>query len=314
MASLDGFLPLMNLGIRENFDLVGQTYPVMGKDLFDVKELAALYDQIVNYTGYRTLPQVRTFGGEIAEASIGRGFDKTFVQVHRGLKDILPDEIIMNDQYGMITRWCTSKGGLMAEIYATNDELLAAGFFAAGFATATPAPDSFDGQPLFSLSHPLSPGATQVQANMPQTTLPLGMAGMQAARANLEQQLKANGLTRYKNEIRKLVVNPNIKEIALQLAHGEWSPETANRAMNTIQGTFDVVSWPYWTTSGAANPNAYNSWFVLAEMNYLQWYIRESVTFESFRIPSVRSTAFASYQSQIMGAANFIGTYGSLSN
>lgn len=311
MASLDAFLPLMNKGIRKNYDIVGNTYHPIGKSLFHVENSTALYEQVQHYIGYQTLPQVRDFGGQITEASLGKSFSKQYIQVHRGLKDIIPKEVIMNDQYGMITRWCAARGGAMAEIYNTNDELLAAAFFQAGFATTTPAPGSFDGQPLFSLSHPLNPGSTQVQANRPATNLPLGFAALDGARAGLEQQLKANGLTIIENNIDRLVYNPNQERMAMHLAKSDWIPDTADRDLNTLKGRYKLVSWPYWRSSGSTNPNTYNSWFVLGETNYLDWFVREAVTFESEAILSIRSVMFASFQSQILGASNFIGVWGS---
>jgi hypothetical protein len=303
----------MVAGLQEAYDFLGRTNPTVGKTLFDAKPTTYGYQQVQHFNPYGTLPQQRDFGGDIAEASIEQGFGKNYLISMYGLKDVIAQEIIRRDNYGMLTRWCTTRGGALAEIYATHDELLAANYFAAQFSLTTPAPGSPDGVGLFSTSHPLSPQQpNNLQSNRPSTPLPFGMPGLQAARANIEQQLKANGLTRWDNDIDKVVFNPNIEEIVLQCLHSDWVPGTSDRDMNTMKNrNITPVSWKYWTASGATNPFAYNSWFALGKFNFLKWWTLTPVSFDSQKILGINSIMFASFQEQTLGHDAFWGTYGS---
>ena len=267
---------------------------------------------VQHFVPYGTLPQKRNFGSGIAEAAIQTGFSKTYLIDMYGLKDIVAEEIIRRDQYGMMTIWCNSRGGALREIYETHDEYLAANYLAAQFSTATPAPGSPDGVGLFSKVHPLNPYNTAPQSNTTSVPMPFGMPGLQAARANIEQQMKANGLTIWDNDIDRIVHNPNIEEIVLQCLHSKWVPNTSDRNMNTMKGKVGHVSWPYWRASGSTNPNAFNSWFALAKKNYLNWYTLTKTMFEQQKILGIHSIMFASFQEQTLGHDNYYGTFGSV--
>lgn len=303
----------MVLGLQKARDFLSQTYPAIGKNLFHVENTNAGYVQTQQFNPYGTMPQLRDFGSEITEASITQGFNKTFLISMYGLKDVIADEIIRRDQYGMLTRWCTARGGALAEIYATHDEYLAANFFAAQYSASTPIAGSPDGVALFSTVHPLSPqNLATTQSNTFSVAMPFGMPALQGARANLEQQRKSNGLTRWMNRPKKIVHNPNIEEIVLQCLHSEWVPNTSDRDMNTMRNRgIESVSWPYWTASGSTNANAFNSWFVLGEVHYLYWYMLTDVTFEQQRILGINSTMFASFQEQTLGQEVWYGSFGS---
>lgn len=303
---------LLNLGLQEAFNPLGMTYPNKGKSLFNVKDTNAGYVMTQHYVPYGTMPQTRNFGSGIAEASIEESWNKTFLISMYGLKDVVAAELIRRDQYGMLTKWCTTRGGALREIYETHDEYLAANFFAAQYSTVTPAPGSPDGVGLFSTSHPLSPQNTaSLQSNRTSVPMPFGMPALQAARANIEQQMKANGLTIWDNDIDRIVHNPNIEEIVLQCLHSEWVPNTSDRNMNTMRNKVSNVSWPYWRASGSTNPNAFNSWFALAKKHYLEWYILTPVVFKEQEILGINSVMFASFQEQTLGQSIWYGTFGS---
>lgn len=313
MATRD-IVALLNKGLTKAYDFMGQTHVPVGRKFFEYIPTSSGYDIYQHFNPYGTLPQPRGFGQGIAEASLTQGFGKTYVQVMLGLKDVVANELIKRDEYGMLTRWCTARGGALAEIYQTNDEISAAHVFKAGFATVTPAPGSPDGQPLFSLNHPISPQNNTVWANMPSTTMPFGMPALQAARANLETQQKANGLTKWNNKPKRIGYHPNIEEIVLQCLHSEWVPGTADLNMNTMKGRdIEPVSWAYWEVSGATNPTAFNSWFVQGEIHYCKWIVLTPVEFKSQEILGINSTMFASFQEQVLGFDSPWGMYGSLS-
>lgn len=304
---------LLTKGIRKNYDILGDTYDVMGKKLFHVYDSNAGYEQVQGYVGYG-LPQIRGIGQPIAESAIQQDFGKVYLHSNFGLLDVLPMELIDDDIYGLLTRWATSRAGSQAESYATNDEMLAANYLTnVGFASSVPVQGSPDGQPIFSLNHPVSAvDPTNLQSNTTSAVANMSMAALQAARANLEQQKKANGLTKIKNRIARVVFNPNIEEIVLQLLRSDWVPNTADRNMNTLQmRNIEPFSWPYWEASGAASSTAFNSWFVQGEEHYLEWYLRQAVRFKEQEVVRINSVIYASTQRQSLGHSNWRGLFGS---
>lgn len=303
-------------GIRKNYDIVGDIYPVMGKSLFHVMTSDAGYEQVQSYVGYG-MPQPRGPGGPITESSLAADFGMVFLHSNYALKDIIPQEFIDDDPYALLTRWASGKASSMAESYSTNDELLAANFLTNSGFGSVPAggmQGTADGQAIFSTSHPVSRQQPSVTvANRPSTATNLSFAAVDAARANLEQQKKANNQTIIKNKITKLVFNPNYEKIALQVLKSDWVPGTADRDMNTLQmKNITPFSWPYWRASGATSSTAYNGWFVQGEEHFLTWFMRQEVDFKQQYILGINSAMFASFQRQSVGAPNFRGLYGDL--
>lgn len=313
IASTD-YAGLLVKGIRKNYDIMGQIYPLQGKELFHVKDSSNRYEQEQNWIPYG-LPGSRLDGEPVLQGAFAMDFNRMYVHTNFGLGDVIPQEAIDDDVYGMMVKWAAGRGSSMAEAYVTLQEIQAANYFAnVGFASGTGVLGSPDGVAIFSTSHPTSAYNANPLSNTPATATDLSMAGLQAARANLEQQPKANGVTIQRNNIVKLVVNPNIKEIALQLQKGEWTPGTTDRNMNTIQNTFEVFSWPYWRKSGAASATAFNSWFVQGEEHQMVWYDREAVSFDQQKLVNIRSILFASFMRFTLGHSGWRGMYGSVAS
>jgi hypothetical protein len=63
MATTD-YLPLLNKGLRENYDLAASDYPLMAKDLFHVMPSKSRYEMEQTWGGYQ-LPQPRLDGTSI---------------------------------------------------------------------------------------------------------------------------------------------------------------------------------------------------------------------------------------------------------
>lgn len=294
MATLD-YAALLTEGLRKAFDEVGGIQPPMGKRLFHVEPSSSRSEQIQHFVPYG-LPQERIEGEPLHQGAVYTDFGVQVAHRNFSLADLIPDEAIADDMYGLFTRWCGSRGSLMAESYRVLYETEPADYYAnIGFATGT-VNVSPDGVALFSNSHPLSAVDTNTTwSNLLSGDPALSMSSLQEARAMLGQQEKANGRTLLDNPIKFLVVNGNLEEMALQLSRGDWVPGTADRNMNTMRGRFEPFIWNYWRHSGSTNANAYNSWFVQGRTHYMYWFVREEVNFASQKILNIRSTLFASY-------------------
>jgi hypothetical protein len=214
----------------------------------------------------------------------------------------------------MMFGWAAGRGGMMARAFTDLQEIVAANWFAAQYTNSTSIAGSPDGTGLFSTSHPLSPNSATVQSNVAASNLDLANSAMDVARYNLQLQKAPNNITIRRNKIKTLVINPKLEKVAKQIQKGDWVNGTANRDMNTLQNTFNIMSWPYWTASGAASSTAYNSWFVQGDEHFLKWYDREDVKFDSQKLLSVNSIYFAAMMRFSFGETSWYGTYASPGN
>lgn len=312
MATTD-IAALLGRGLEDNFLMEYKTRAIQARDLFHVDKTGGRYVDLQGWIGYGA-PQSRRPGGTVQQDSIKPNFPKRIVMVGYSLGDVIAEEDVMDDQYGMLVRWASGRGGAMAVSYVTLQERVAADFFATlGFGTA-PVQGFADGQPLFSTAHPISAANSAITAsNRPSTDIDLSMAALQAARANLDQQLAPNNYTVIANQIRKLVVNPNLLDIALQLAKGDWERGTGDLNMNVLKNyKIDVVAWPYFRKTGATSATgSWNAWFCEGETHYLCWYDREQVSFQNDKDINTRSLVFTSHIRFGLGAEDWRGTYGS---
>ena len=306
--------PLLAKGLSDNFLIEYKKYPKTYPELFHMRGTKSRFVDVQGWIG-RGLPTRRDPRSAVAYDGVRPNFGYRRVVAGYSQGDVVADEDAMDDQYGMVVRWASAAGGEYAVAYATLEDRLAADYIAiTGFTTTSPAPDSPDGDPLFSTTHPMSRSDTTTNAsNRPSTDVDLGMGSLQSARASLEQQFAPNGVTLRRNNIKKLFVNPNIAEIAYQLARGGWTPNTADNNINTMQGSFKVVTWPYFRRSGATQPGTtWNAWFVQGEEHFMCWYDREQVVFDSDKDVETRSTIYTSHRRFTYGHDDWRGMYGSV--
>jgi hypothetical protein len=312
MAS-GNFAPLIGLGLSDNFGMEYKEVDLIYPQLYHVKNTNSRYVDVQGWEGYQ-LPFLRNPRETVQQSQFRASFAKRFIVAGYTIVDVLAQEDIDDDQYGCLVRWASSRGGQLAKVYSTLEERLAADYFATtGFSATSPAPDSPDGVSLFSTSHPMSESNTQTWSNRPAAGADLSMATFQAGRANLEQQFDPNGVTILANRVKSLVVNPNYKEIALQICKSDWVPGTADRNMNTIKDmNVEVISWPYFRKTGAtAATNAFNGWFMQGETHHMYWYNREDVVFDDDKDVYSRSLVFTSHRRFTLGEQDPRGMYGS---
>jgi len=305
MASTN-LTPLLTKGFRENIDVAQNMYKPTYKELFHELPSNSRYEMEQLWGGY-TLPQPRLDGEAVAQSSFFPSFSKMYIMANYGLADVLPIELIDDDQYGLITKWVPSRAGMLARAFNTNKEILAANWFASQFNNSTSVPDSLDGTGLFSTSHPTAPGSPVLQSNV--TSMDLSIAAMDLARYSMMLQVSPNNLDIVENKIAKLVINPKLGKIAKQIQKGDWEVNTANRNLNVLKNMFELVEWAYWTASGAASATAYDSWMVLGETNYLRWFTRQALQFNHQELMSVNSMYFVGHERFAFGHSGFYGTF-----
>lgn len=254
------FAPLLTKGIDRHGGMEYERIPKIWPDLVHVISTKSRHHFVQNWIPL-TMPSERTPGGPFEEDAVRPDFDRMFTIVDYGKVIPVAAEDVDDDQYGMLVRWASSTGGQLALAYSTLEEWQVANMYAITFvSTTSPAPNSADGDPYYSTSHPISASQTGTTvSNKASSATQLSMAGLQGARANLQQQFMANNETFIHQSIDWLMVNPNFEEIALQLRRATYT--NADLQPNTLQNSFKVISNPYFrlNMTGSAS-DAYDGW------------------------------------------------------
>lgn len=307
---------LLSEGITENFLMEYKQYPKMYPKMFHMRNTKTRVVTVQGWIGPRK-PTRRDPGDVVRNDTFSPNFGKNYIVAGFSQGDVVAQEDIDDDQYGMVIKWAAGRGGQAAIAYLTLEEAFAADIFGLlGFTSTSPAPDSPDGKPLFSTSHPMSANDTVTTwSNRPSSDVDLSMAALQAMRANLNQQFAPNGQTIRMNRLARIMVNPNIEEIAIQLQRGTMTPGTVDNNINTMKGSFDVVVNPYFrkTGSGAAatNANAWNAFVGQGEEHFMEWWDRQQVTFDNDKDVNTNSVIFTSHRRFTAGFSDARGMYGS---
>lgn len=264
------------------------------------------------------LPGVRTPGDPIKQAQFRPSFSKRYVPSYYALGDTVADEDVRDDLYAVIHRMLPSKGGGFARMFNVNAEVVAADWLATyGYSSGSTLFGMSDGVSLFNTAHPISASnVAKTVPNRPSVDADLSIATYHMARANLVQQLAPNGIEIMYDVPNKLVVNPYLHQIALQILHGEDERGTSDSNVNVIvQDKVECVEWPYFTSAGTQGSQVagqWNSWLILGKNHSLTFlwsiHFRMQGDFDVYTNVHV----FTGTEAFSVGATDWRGTYGSL--
>lgn len=301
---------LFKAGLDKSFNLAIEQYPSYINQIFHVQSTDK---RVYDMQGWQTYGNAtsRTPGEQIRLDAFFPSFGKRFVMVSYGLGDVIAQEDWDDDQYGVMSRVLSSKGGALAEAFTVTKEIVGARLFNNyGYASGTGIAGSPDGYALFSTLHPTSLQNAATLSNRPSTDADLSMSTLQAAVTNLEQQIAPNGTTIVYNKAAKLVVNNDQKYIAKRLCSGGWNPDTADRTINYLpDDNISVVTWPYFRTNGTTGTR--NAWMLLGKTHHLYWIDRQKVEFNTDKLVGSNSVLFVATARWDCGWADWRGTYGS---
>lgn len=304
---MSDFSPLFQKQIQEHVLIGSKKFQPIGPQLFHAADTEARFYDMQTWQGPGTF-QSRIPLAPISLDTVAPSFNKRYIMVPYSLGTVVAEEDIADDMYGMITKWTAATGGLWAVSRATTMEYLAASFFGNGFTATAGMPD---GVALFSASHPVSrnnPNATY--SSLVSGNPDLSMGSLLTARQQIVQQKAANNLTFLENNIKRLVVNPNSHQVAMQILRGEWERGTADRNMNVLRKEdIQLVEWPYWTAHGTTG--TLNSWFIQGDQHSLYWVTRENMRFASEKLAGFNAIAFYLHMRLAFGATDSRGIVGS---
>ena len=205
--------------------------------------------------------QVKAEGNAVTYSDPINGSAKAYTHVRRALGYKITQEMLDHDQYAEMRKL------EMNLQLSGDDDLEIQGHLLLnnGFGTTSSngfSATGFDGLALFSTAHTRLDGGAS-QANKPATD------------ANLTWTTLANGLIQFNlwrdnrgrpiiQRPKLLVVHPNDELTAKELLRSAGKPGTANNEINAIQGSLEVLTSPYITST--------NDWFIFGDAADAKWY------------------------------------------
>jgi len=305
---------LFGKGINKHFGLEMKAYSPKYSRVMHVIPMSG---RILDRQGWEvyappeiTLPLMPAFMSQIQES-----FSKRYFPIKRTLGDVIAEEDWDDDEYGVLKRVVPARGGAMARVFANKKEYDAANMFAiAGYSAASTVPGSPDGKSLFNTAHPISlNNSGTTVSNRPSVDVDLSHTTYYAAYANLTQQLESNNYNIIDNAPAQLVYNPKLREVAVQIAKGDWERSTSNFNMNAAKAdSLELVEWAHFRKTGATSAaNAFNGWFVMGQEHSVNFAERQDIRAKSDYDINLGGYIWVASVRYDFGWDTYLGTYGS---
>lgn len=270
---------LFEPGINKHFGLATRQYSPL---CFRIFQDVPMTGRFLNRQSWQTYgpPSTTLPLNPVHMDEIRQSFQSSYTPVKRTLGDILAEEDWDDDEYGVLRRVVPARAGAMAEVYMEKREYDCANYLAiTGFSTASPVPHSPDGVSYFNTQHPISLyNNTQYFSNRPSADVDLSHTAYYAAYASMVQQLEANNYTIRRTTPKKLLYNPTQRQVAVQLAKGDWERGLSTFNMNAAKAdALELVEWAHFRKTGATSAaNSYNGWAIFGENPSLIFANRQS--------------------------------------
>lgn len=292
---LTNMLPLLDEVIFTEFNPM----PPQFSKIFRVMKSTRSAEQTTQVAGLG-LPVVIPENGPMQYDSGVPGFNKTYVHDQVGLGFRASRIMADDDKHSLIRFFGEELGRSMREYI----EIRVAAHFNNGFTT-----NGFDGQPLFSTSHPLVK-AGGVQSNRLAVASDLDIPAIELMLTDFRLMVDHTG-KKIRVPAEKLVIPPQLEFAAAEILAGTWRSDTSNRTVNAFRHrdrespfTSSMV-WDYLT-----DPDA---WFICGpkERTQLRFYWREkpgTVHDVDFDTRAIKTAMWMRYSS---GWNDFYGVMGS---
>jgi hypothetical protein len=159
-----------------------------------------------------------------------------------------------------------------------------------------------DGQPLFSTAHPTSQGT---YSNTFSTGASLSQTSLQNAITQIKQFKNAAGL-RINTKAMRLIVPVELEWTAAKILHSKFAPDTANNAINTVNG---ILPKGYASSVFLTNPAA---WFLITDCsNGLKMFQRQNLSIDSFTDIDADALKVRATERYAFGWSDARGAFGS---
>lgn len=288
---------ILAVGLRGIFQAHMKDVEFYGERILVVKDSKKQKEDFLTTGGFG-LAAARAETAPIAVDDPTQGYTKSFIHVNYANGFQVSETLNDDDLYGIVKGWPRELANSMArtaEYYMAS--IFNNAFTAGAYAIA-------DGLALCSTAHTQLDGNTY--ANKPSTDIDLSTTALEAAFENmmLIEDDRSNPIP-YVPKI--LVCHPNDMFTAKKILGSQLDPDSANNTINPLQGSLELVVWPYLTDTDA--------WFVLCDKKFRDfgpmhiW--RKRPDFKQDTTISTRIAVYNSVMRFIDGAVDWRGTYGS---
>jgi len=283
-------------GLRQVFGSY-DSYPSQWSELFDTyySDKAVEIETEMKFTG---LAQLRAEGAPTAIDTMGQRVITQYYHKYFGLGFVITRQAIMDNLYK--TRFPMMAKSLKNSLAQTK-EIVGANIINNGWNAAYPLGD---GQPLFSINHPIDGG---VVANTPALPVDLNEASLEAALITIQQFQDQAGLL-IKTQAEKLLVPPQNQFVATRILESVYRTNTANNDINAIYAT-SMIPKGYSVNHYYTLPNC---WVVKTDApDGAKHYIREPVEVDINTDYSTDNLQVKAVERYSFGVSNFRCVYGS---
>ena len=275
-------------------------YPSQWSEIFEVyqSDKAVEIETEMKMLG---LGQIRPEGAPTAVDSMQQAITTSYVHKYVGLSFAITRQALMDNLY-------KQKFPLMVrslkKSLAQTKEILGASILNNGFNAAFPIGD---GQPLFSLNHPIVSGG--VVPNTPVTQADLSEASLEAAIITIQQFKDQAGLIVHTRP-EKLIVPPQGQFTAERLLQSSFRTGTNN---NDISATYNLQSVPQgYRVNQFLTPFQPNAWFLVTDApDGFKHYVREKIETDVYTEFSTDNLLAKAIERYSFGVSNFRAAYGS---
>jgi phage major head subunit gpT-like protein len=279
---------------------MGKQYPTQWTDIFDVYDSEKAVE-IELEMQYLPLGQVFAEGSPIAVGSMQQAFSTNYVNKYVGLSFAMTRQALINNLYK--SQFPRGARALRNCLHQAK-EILGASVLNNGFNTDYPIGD---GQPLFSLNHPILAGG--VQANTPAVAGDLSEGTLEAATIAVQQFKDQQGIL-VQTQPTKLIVPPQQQYTANRLLNSQFR---TGGNLNDISALYNTQMVPQgYKVNQYLSALMPNAWYLLTNADEgFKHYVREKVqtdVYTDFATNNLLSKAFECY---CFGVSNFRAAYAS---
>lgn len=270
-------------------------YPDQWKEIYQIYESDKAQEIEVEMK-MLGLAQNKADGAPIAIDSMGQRFTTTYVHAYFGLSFAITRQAIKDNLYQ--TKFPLMVRSLKKSLQQTKN-IMAMNIFNSGFDANFPIGD---GQPLFSMNHPVDGG---VVANT-STAVQFTQVALENAIVGIQQFKDQAGLI-VQTIPKKLIVPPALQFQANVILGSAFRTENANNDINAIYN-MQAIPEGYRTNHFLTSQKA---WFVITDAeNSFKHYVREPLETDVYADFSTDNLLHKAIERYSFGVSNFRGAWG----
>ena len=246
---------------------IEESYASMIPLFFNEEMMTTDISQHTTISGLRN-PEAKPENVPLTFQTLKSGYTKTYTATTYATGYRISKEMVKDGKFGFIERATKSFAKGMFEL----KEIQAADVFDGGFTNT-----GYDGQALFSTSHPLENGAGVTGSNTPSAGSELSITSYRELRNILQDTLNENG-QRIKIMGKWFIVPQELQDVAEEIVKSTYNPEDANNAINTAYNKLELLPGGCWMYLD--DPDA---WYIAGDKtdNWLMFMNRQGMETDS---------------------------------